>query len=74
MTVKNISKDFSRTKHMVFVEFLEFICRIAYASPIEVNYDYDSNQSDEGGLKPGKQPILMAQPSLYNVYSDKKKD
>ena len=54
MTVKNISKDFSRTRHMVFVEFLEFICRIAYASPVEVNYNYDSNQSDEGGRKPGK--------------------
>ena len=50
MTVKNIEKDHKRTKHMVFVEFLEFICRLAYAAPIYINYELDSNASDNEGL------------------------
>ena len=29
-TIKDMARDFSRTQHMVFVEFLEFICRIAH--------------------------------------------
>ena len=37
---------------MIFVEFLEFVCRIAYASPVEVNYECDSDESDGEGLKP----------------------
>ena len=56
MTVKNLNKDFHRTKHMIFVEFLEFICRVAYAAPVEVNNSHDSNESDEGILRPGFKP------------------
>ena len=37
---------------MIFVEFLEFIVRIAYASPVEENLGCDSNDSDGEGLKP----------------------
>ena len=30
MTVKDMDRDFERTQHMVFVEFLEFLCRVAH--------------------------------------------
>ena len=36
ITVKDMNRDFDRAKHMVFVEFLEFLCRMAqYCSFIE---------------------------------------
>ena len=43
---------------MIFVEFLEFICRVAYAAPVEVNNEHDSNESDEGILRPGFKPQI----------------
>ena len=30
LVVKDMQTDFDRTSHMVFIEFLEFICRIAH--------------------------------------------
>ena len=30
ITVKDMDRDFERTQHMVFVEFLEFLCRVAH--------------------------------------------
>ena len=30
LVVKDMQTDFDRTAHMVFIEFLEFICRIAH--------------------------------------------
>ena len=32
LTVKDLSRDQARTQHMIFVEFLEFICRVAHAA------------------------------------------
>ena len=56
MTVKNVTKDYYVTQHMVFVEFLEFLCRLAYASSILTNYELESDESDkEGLLRPKKE-------------------
>ena len=30
ITVKDMKRDFGRTQHMVFVEFLEYVCRVAH--------------------------------------------
>jgi len=54
MTVKNINKDFYVTQHMVFVEFLEFVCRLAGASLIYIDYGLDSNSSEDELLQPMK--------------------
>ena len=32
LTVKDMKRDYGRTQHMVFVEFLEFLCRIAHVT------------------------------------------
>ena len=32
LTVKDLDRDYGRTQHMVFVEFLEFICRVAHVA------------------------------------------
>jgi len=32
ITVKDMDRDFDRSKHMVFVEFLEFLCRVAHVA------------------------------------------
>ena len=32
ITVKDMGNDFDRTQHMVFVEFLEFLCRVAHVA------------------------------------------
>ena len=32
LTVKDLERDFGRTQHMVFVEFLEFICRVTHVA------------------------------------------
>lgn len=32
LTVKDMKRDYGRTQHMVFVEFLEFICRVAHVA------------------------------------------
>ena len=32
LTVKDLSRDQARTQHMIFVEFLEFICRVAHVA------------------------------------------
>ena len=30
ITVKDMKRDYGRTQHMVFVEFLEYVCRVAH--------------------------------------------
>ena len=57
---------------MIFVEFLEFVCRIAYASQVEVKYECDSDESDGGCLKPktGKLQNLHPMESTFNLYED----
>ena len=40
ITVKDMEKDFDRTKHMVFVEFLEFLCRVAHIAKFENNKSF----------------------------------
>ena len=51
LIVKDTQRDFARTEHMVFVEFLEFICRIAheayFSEPKEVIKMYKPNKKDE---------------------------
>lgn len=34
MTIRDQATDFERSEQMFYVEFLEFICRIAYLSEI----------------------------------------
>jgi len=47
MTVKNIPVDSDRSQRMVFVEFLEFCCRVAYLANFHERKSYSRN--DRGG-------------------------
>ena len=73
MTVKNHVKDFERTKHMVFVEFLEYICRIAYCCTISIHYEYESNASEkeDGFLSPN---VLQVKKENFMDENDKSSD
>lgn len=46
ITVKDMDRDFDRTQHMVFVEFLEFLCRVAHVAQFsDCKPNYGSNSS-----------------------------
>lgn len=49
ITVKDLHRDFDRTQHMVFVEFLEFLCRVAHiAQFVECKPNYGGSFSSAG--------------------------
>ena len=57
--MKDLSRDQARTSHMIFVEFLEFICRVAH-----VAYFYEPDK------KRNKYNQVVAEPESSSDWLD----
>ena len=54
-----MDRDYERTQHMVFVEFLEFLCRVAHVAqfidikPVSrIKYDSSCGEDEETFIRP----------------------
>ena len=64
MTVRDLARDQERTEIMVFVEYLEFLCRVAYIADFQVR-DIVERQDDFEPLKVSSMGTQMWESNFY---------